>query len=74
MKGVKGEHIKDAANAAFQGAKKYAAARGDPDASPPPKPAHRRHMKDEHVKNTAQGVAEDVPQDLAQDLAFGASR
>ena len=34
---VKGEHVKDAANAAFQGAEKSnAAARGDPDASPPP--------------------------------------
>ena len=33
-------------------------------------------MKDEHVKDAAQGVlvgaAEDVPQDVAQDLAFGA--
>ena len=29
-------------------------------------------MKDVHVKDTAQGVAEDVPQDEAQDLAFGA--
>jgi len=34
---VKGEHVKDAANAGFQGAekKRYAAARGDPGASPP---------------------------------------
>ena len=31
-------------------------------------------MKDEHVKDAAQGVAEDVPQDVAQDLAFGAGR
>ena len=30
------------------------------------------HMKDEHVKDAAQGAAEDVPQDVAQDLAFGA--
>ena len=29
-------------------------------------------MKDEHVKDAAQGVAEDVPQDVAQDLGFGA--
>ena len=29
-------------------------------------------MKDEHVKDAAQGVAEDVPQDVAQDSAFGA--
>ena len=29
---VKGEHIKDAANETFQ---RYAAARGDPDATPP---------------------------------------
>ena len=29
-------------------------------------------MKDEHVKDAAQGIAEDVPQDVAQDLAFGA--
>ena len=29
-------------------------------------------MKDEHVKDAAQGVAEDVPQDAAQDLSFGA--
>ena len=28
-------------------------------------------MKDEHVKDAAQGVAEDVPKDVAQDLAFG---
>ena len=29
-------------------------------------------MKDEHVKDAAQGVVEDVPKDVAQDLAFGA--
>ena len=29
-------------------------------------------MKDEHVTDAAQGVAEDVPQDVAQGLAFGA--
>ena len=29
-------------------------------------------MNDEHVKDAAQGVAEDVPHDVAQDLAFGA--
>ena len=29
-------------------------------------------MKDEHLKDAAQGVAGDVPQDVAQDLAFGA--
>ena len=29
-------------------------------------------MKDEHVKDAAQGVAEDAPQDAAQDLGFGA--
>jgi len=29
-------------------------------------------MKDEHVNDAAQGVAEDAPQDVAQDLAFGA--
>jgi len=28
-------------------------------------------MKEEHVKDAAQGVAEDVPQDVAQELAFG---
>ena len=38
----------------------------------PPTPALRWHMKDEHVTDAAQGVAEDVPQDVAQDLAFGA--
>jgi len=27
-------------------------------------------MKDEHVKDAAQGVADDVPQDVAQDLVF----
>jgi len=32
---VKGEHVKGAVNAAFQGEKKYAAARGDPGAIPP---------------------------------------
>jgi len=37
---VKGEHVKNAANAAFQGAEKvrYFAARGYPDASPPRPP------------------------------------
>jgi len=43
---------------------------------PPPKPAFRWHVKDEHVKDAAQdvakGIAEDVPQDVEQDLAFGA--
>ena len=29
-------------------------------------------MKDKHVKDAAQGVAEDVPQDVARDLGFGA--
>ena len=29
-------------------------------------------MKDEHVKDAAQGAAEDEPQDVAQDLGFGA--
>ena len=29
-------------------------------------------MKDEHVKDAAQGVAENVPHDVAQDLGFGA--
>jgi len=29
-------------------------------------------MKDEHVNDAAQGVAEDVPQDVAQDLGFWA--
>jgi len=29
-------------------------------------------MKDEHVKDAAQGVAEDVSDNVAQDLAFGA--
>jgi len=67
---VKGEHIKDAANAAFQG-KMDAAARGDPDASPPPH-LPLCDMKDGHVKDAAQGIAEDVPQDVAQDLAFEA--
>ena len=53
--------------------KRDAAARGDPDASPPPTPALRWHMKDEHVKGAvAEGVAEGVPQDVAQDLGFGA--
>jgi len=33
---VKDRHVKDAANATLQGAKRYAAARGDPDASPNP--------------------------------------
>jgi len=31
-------------------------------------------MKEEHVKDEAQGVAEDVPQDVAQDMAFGPRR
>jgi len=34
------------------------------------------HVKDEHAKDAAQGVAQDVakdvPQDVARDLAFGA--
>jgi len=30
-------------------------------------------MKDEHMKDAAQGVAEDVPQDVAQGLALGAN-
>ena len=47
-------------------------ARGDPDASPPPAPALRWHMKNEHAKDAAQAVAGGVPQDVAQDLAFGA--
>ena len=56
----------------FRGQKKcHAAARGDPNASPPT-PALRRHMKDRQVKDAAQGAAEDVPQDEAQDSAFGA--
>jgi len=44
---VKGEHVKDAANAAFQGAKKYAAARGDPGTSPTPDEVriHAKHMR-----------------------------
>jgi len=29
-------------------------------------------MKDEHVKDAAQGAAEDVPQDVAPDFAFDA--
>jgi len=29
-------------------------------------------MKNEHVKDAAQGAAEDVSLDVAQDLAFGA--
>jgi len=29
-------------------------------------------MKDGHVKDAAQGVAEYVPQDVEKDLAFGA--
>ena len=29
-------------------------------------------MKDEHVKNATQDVAENVPEDVAQDLVFGA--
>ena len=29
-------------------------------------------MKDKHVKDAAQGAAEDVPHDVAQDLGFGA--
>jgi len=29
-------------------------------------------MKDEHVKDAAEGVADDMPQDVAQGLAFGA--
>ena len=41
-------------------------------ARPPPTPALRWHIQDGHVKDVAQGVAEDVPQDAAQDLAFGA--
>jgi len=67
---VKGEHVKDAANAAFQGAeKRYAAARGDPDETPPTHtPALRWHMKDGHVNDAAQGAVEDVPQDVTQDL------
>jgi len=41
-----------------------------------PQVAFRRHEKDGHVQDAAQGVAqdaaEDVPQVVAQDLAFGA--
>ena len=68
---MKGGHVKDAAHAAFQGKKRYAAARGDPDASPPTR-LPLGDMKNEHVKDAAQGVAEDVSQDVAQDMAFGA--
>ena len=67
---MKGGHVKDAANA-IQGKKGYAAARGDPDASPPTR-LPLGDMKDEHVNDAAQGVAEDVPQDVAQDVGFGA--
>ena len=31
-------------------------------------------MKDEHLKDAAQGVVEDVPQDVALDLASGPGR
>ena len=68
---MKGEHVKDAAIAAFQkknGMLRRAATR----TRAPPTPAFRWHMKDEHVNDTAQGVAEDAPQEVAQDLAFGA--
>ena len=34
--------------------------------------AQWRWRSTEHVKDAAQGAAEDVPQDVAQDLAFGA--
>jgi len=44
--------------------KRNSSARGDPDTSPPT-PAFRLHVKDGHVKDAAQGVAEDVAQDLA---------
>ena len=41
----------------------------------PPHAALGRHVKDGHVKDAAQGVAQDVAQDVpqgfAQDLAFG---
>ena len=46
--------------------------RARPVREPPPTPALRWHMKDEQVKDAAQGVAEDVSQDVAQDMAFGA--
>ena len=43
---------------------------------PPPHAFFGRQMKDEHVKDAAQGVAEgvagDVPQDVAQELTSGA--
>ena len=69
---MKGEHVKDAANATFQGAKKVCCGAQRPGCESPPTPALRWHMKDEHVKDAAQNAAEDVPQDVAKDLAFGA--
>ena len=65
---MKGGHVKDAANATFQGKERYYAARGDS----PPTRLPLGDIKDEHVKDAAQGVAEEVPQDVAQDLALGA--
>jgi len=47
---VKGEHLKNAANAAFQ-EKSYAAARGDPDASPTP----------DKVRSAAKAAFEPIP-------------
>ena len=67
---MKGEHVKDAANAAFQGKKVCCGARRPGRETPTRLPLG--DMKDEHVKDAAQGVAEDVPQDVAQDLAFRA--
>ena len=48
---MKGEHVKDAANAAFQWAKKHAAACGDPDASPTP----------DDARSTAKAAFEPTP-------------
>ena len=43
-----------------------------PGREPPQTPVLRWPMKDEHVKDAAQGASEEVPQDVTQDLAFGA--
>ena len=70
---MKGEHVEDAANVAFQGAEsgmlRHAETRTRASTHTP---ALRLNMKDRHENDAAQGVAEDVPQDVAQDLGFRA--
>ena len=69
---MKDGHVKDAANATFQGAKKGMLRQAPTRTRTPPIRLPLGDMKDEHVKDEAQGVAEDVPQGVVQELAFRA--